>query len=83
MSKVPKVNQQNASHLQSKNHRCLQVIFFIFFCTMFYYSATNWLGLTINRNFIDFFSGLFSSLTLVLVVYIVRNQFIMKRYLNQ
>lgn len=79
MRKPSKVSPQNLKHLRRKNSRCLWIILFMIACLMFFYTASNWLGITINRNLLDFVSGMFSSLTLVLAVCIVRNYRVLRQ----
>lgn len=79
MRKSSKTSPQNLNRLRRKNSRCLWIILFMIACMMFFYTTTNWLGITINRDLFDFFSGMFSSLTLVLVVCMVKNHRVLRR----
>lgn len=79
MKKSSETNQQNLRRLRHKNSQFTGIIIFMIACMMFFYTATNWLGIAINRDFLDFFSGMFSSLTLVLAICIVKNHRVLKR----
>lgn len=79
MRKSSKTSPQNLNRLRRKNSRCLWIILFMIACMMFFYTTTNWLGITINRDLFDFFSGMFSSLTLILAVCVVKNHRVLRR----
>lgn len=74
METLSKADQQYMNRLRRKNIWYTVGIIFIVLCTLFLYVGTNWLEIKVSSHTVDFLTGMFSSLSLVLVLYIVRNR---------
>ncbi|MEO1771050.1 DUF6442 family protein [Candidatus Enterococcus ferrettii] len=74
METLPKADKQYMNRLRRKNLWYLAAIVFVILCTLFLYVGTNWLEIKVSGHTIDFLTGMFSSLTLILVLYIVKNR---------
>lgn len=79
MSTLSKADQHYFNRLKRKNLWYIAAIIFVVLCLLFLYAGTNWLEIKVSSHTVDFLTGMFSTLTLILIVYIVRN----RRVMNQ
>ncbi|MGM0213287.1 hypothetical protein [Enterococcus sp. AZ109] len=79
MSKLSKADQHYFNRLKRKNLWYVAAIIFVVLCTLFLYFGTNWLEIKVSNHTVDFLTGMFSTLTILLIVYIIRN----RRVMNQ
>ncbi|EOH96236.1 DUF6442 family protein [Enterococcus pallens] len=77
METLSKADQQYRNRLRRKNLWYGAGIVFVVLCTLFLYVGTNWLEIKVSSHTVDFLTGMFSSLSVILILYIVKNRRVM------
>lgn len=77
METLSKADQQYRNRLRRKNLWYGAGIVLVVLCTLFLYVGTNWLEIKVSSHTVDFLTGMFSSLSVILILYIVKNRRVM------
>lgn len=77
METLSKADQQYRNRLRRKNLWYGAGIVLVVLCTLFLYVGTNWLEIKVSNHTVDFLTGMFSSLSVILILYIVKNRRVM------